>query len=207
MTRKKATSAKSIVLVWVVSTIVFSCAKSPYINVDYRPQNEQSAITIGKPVTLEAVDLRPVKDTLNRSAQKKFTEFSEQFTLNEKKTEDQLTPLGNYTVPELFETAFEYRLKKLGVQVSAQPMPETLQLQIQIDKFQIHLVEGDWLADIGYRASLVDGEKRIAGESVTGSAQRLKGIGKGGAEKVIGEIFTDAVNRLNLERLFAKVTL
>jgi hypothetical protein len=42
---------------------------------------------------------------------------------------------------------------------------------------------------------------------VTGSAERLKVMGRGGAEKVIGEIFTEMINRLNIERLFAQAKL
>jgi hypothetical protein len=35
----------------------------------------------------------------------------------------------------------------------------------------------------------------------------MKLMGSGGAEKVISEIFTDMINRLNIERLFQQANL
>jgi hypothetical protein len=63
------------------------------------------------------------------------------------------------------------------------------------------------MADISYEASLTQDTQLVAREVVTGSAERLKMIGSGGAEKVIGEIFTDMINRLNIERLFQQAKL
>lgn len=207
MKLKKEKLAVSIVLAWLISAICFSCAKSPYINIDYRLPGEQQPMITEKPVSIEAVDVRDDKVILNEKAQKKFDNFSGQFSLNLRESDSQKTPLGNYTLPQLFETAITHRLNKLGVPIADQPSPEALTMQIEINQFQIGLVEGDWLADISYKASLIEHERQIASETVTGSAQRLKGVGRGGAEKVIGEIFTDVVNRLDIEKLFKKATV
>jgi len=77
-----------------------------------------------------------------------------------------------------------------------------LELHIDINRFYISLIGNKWLADVGYKASLMKDGQRIASETVTGSAERPKVVGRGGAEKVIGEIFTDVINQLDIERLF-----
>jgi hypothetical protein len=207
MVRKKVRSALSKVLAWVVLAICLSCAKSPYINVDYRQTTERRSVITEKPVYIECVDLRRDKAILNEKAKKQFPDFSGEFSLTLKVSDNQQTPMGNYTLPRLFETAFSNRLKQLGVPTSDQPSSDILTLHVEINRFQISLVGRDWAADIGYTASLNDLESRIASETVTGSAQRYKGLGRGGAEKVTGEIFTDAINRLNIERLFSKATV
>lgn len=207
MKLKKATSGVPVLLVWMVSAICFSCAKSPSITVDYRLPGEQQPVITQKPVYIESVDLRNNTVILDKNAQKKFDDFSGQFSLTVQESDNQRTRLGSYALPQLFETAFAHRLTKLNVPITDRPSPETLTMRIEIIQFQIGLVEGDWLADIGYKASLSENEKRIASETVTGSAQRLKGVGRGGADKVIGEIFTDVVNRLDIGRLFEKATV
>jgi hypothetical protein len=204
MNRKKATLVISMALICHAFLFISSCAKSPYINVDYRLGNEKKNVATQGPVYIEVVDLRSDTETLNNSAKKKFADFSEQFSLKIQEPNSQLMFLGTYTLPHLFKTAFTRRLNKLGISVVEQPSSEALTLQIEINRFKISLIEGDWLADIGYRASIRKHEKNIASETVTGSAQRLKGIGSGGAERVTGEIFTDVVNGLKIERLLAK---
>jgi hypothetical protein len=53
-----------------------------------------------------------------------------------------------------------------------------------------------------YQANLLKQDRFVAGETITGSAERLRIAGSKEAEKVIGELITDVVNRLNLNTLF-----
>jgi hypothetical protein len=55
--------------------------------------------------------------------------------------------------------------------------------QIRINQFRINLIGQKWMADISYEASLTQNSQLVAREAVTGSAERLKVIGSGGAEK------------------------
>jgi hypothetical protein len=61
------------------------------------------------------------------------------------------------------------------------------------------------MTEISYEASLTRDPQRVVRERVTGSAQRTQIMGRSGAEKVIGEIFTEMINRLDIEALFHKV--
>ena len=54
---------------------------------------------------------------------------------------------------------------------------------------------------MNYQASLLDSGILLSKESVSGEAERLKVLGKSDAEKILGELLTDTVNKLNLARL------
>ena len=54
---------------------------------------------------------------------------------------------------------------------------------------------------MNYQANLTRNGQLLAKESVEGTAERLKVIGKGDAEKIIGELVSDMVNKLDLSKL------
>ena len=66
------------------------------------------------------------------------------------------------------------------------------------------IVDADrkWVVKMNYRASLSDSGGLLSKESVSGEAERLKVTGKSDAEKILGELLSDMVNKLNLESLF-----
>jgi hypothetical protein len=190
----------------LVAALCFSCAKKSYIDVDYRLPTTVDTLT-GRTVFLETRDLRSDTEIFNDRAKDKFEHFTGLFALSLAMPDDQQKVLGAYSLPMLFETAFKHRLQKLGVEATGEPSPEIPTFQIRINQFRINLVGQKWLADVSYEASLTQDTQLIAREVVTGSAERLKVMGSGGAEKVIGEIFTEMINRLNIERLFAQAKL
>ena len=60
---------------------------------------------------------------------------------------------------------------------------------------------------MNYQASLLDNGNLLSKESVSGQAERLKVMGKKGAEKVLSELLTDVANKLNLIGLFQQARL
>jgi hypothetical protein len=190
----------------LVATLCFSCAKKSYIDVDYRLPTTADTLT-GRTVFVETLDLRSDTEIFNKRAKEKFEHFTGLFSLSLEMPDNQQKVLGAYELPILFEVALKQRLQKLGVGIAATPSPSVPVFQININQFRINLIGQKWMADISYEASLTQDTQLVAREVVTGSAERLKVMGSGGAEKVIGEIFTDMINRLNIERLFQQAKL
>jgi hypothetical protein len=190
----------------LVATLCFSCAKKSYIDVDYRLPATADTLT-GRTVFVETRDLRSDSEIFNKRAKEKFEHFTGLFSLSLEMPDNQQKVLGAYELPILFDVALKQRLQKLGVGIAATPSPSAPVFQININQFHINLIGQKWMADISYEASLTQDSQLIAREVVTGSAERLKVMGSGGAEKVIGEIFTDMINRLNIERLFQQAKL
>jgi hypothetical protein len=184
----------------------FACAKKSYIDVGYRLPSAADTLP-GRTVYVETRDLRSDTEIFNKRANEKFEHFTGLFTLSLVMPDDQPKILGAYALPKLFETALTQRLNKLGVTVTDAPSRRAPVFQININQFNINLVGQKWMADISYEVSLTQDTELVAREVVSGSAERIKVMGSGGAEKVIGEIFTDMINRLNIERLFQQAKL
>ncbi len=193
-------------IVLLVAAGIVSCAKKTYIDVDYRLPPPTDTLT-GRMVFVETRDLRNDKEIFDDRAKKQFEYFTGLFALSLEQPDDQRKILGAYELPELFENALIQRLQTLGVGIAESSSPTVPVFQININQFRIKLIGQKWLADVSYEASLTKDTRLIAREVVTGSAERMKLMGSGGAEKVIGEIFTDMINRLNIERLFQQAKL
>ena len=190
----------------LVATVCCSCAKKSYIDVDYRMPSAADTLT-GRTVFVETLDLRSDTEIFNKRAKEKFEHFTGLFALIMETPDHQQKVLGAYELPMLFDAALKQRLKKMGVGITGESSPGVAQFQIRINQFKINLVGQKWMADVSYETSLTQDTQLVAREVVTGSAERLKVMGSGGAEKVIGEIFTDMINRLNIERLFQQAKL
>jgi len=54
---------------------------------------------------------------------------------------------------------------------------------------------------ISFEASLIKGDRLIAKETISGKAERVKILGQGDAEKVIGDLFTNVVNDIDIQKL------
>ena len=206
MVLKNVKGCMKLTLLLLVVTGCFACAKKSYIDVDYRLPIAADTLA-GRTVFVVTRDLRSDKEIFNKRANENFEHFTGLFSLSLVMPDDQTKILGAYPLPKLFETALTQRLQKLGVGVSATSSPSIPIFQININQFHINLVGQKWMADIAYDVSLTQDTQLVAREVVTGSAERLKVMGSDGAEKVIGEIFTDMINRLNIERLFQQAKL
>lgn len=190
----------------MMALALIACSKKAYIDVDYRLPADTDALA-GRTVTIETRDLRSEKEIFDKRAKEQFKYFTGLFALSLILPEDQQKVLGAYELPKLFEAALAQRLQKLGVAVSDASSPNIAVFQIKIIQFRIKLIGQKWMADVRYEANLSQDAHLVAREVVTGSAERTKLVGSGGAEKVIGEIFTDMINRLDIERLFAQAKL
>lgn len=206
MVLKNVNTCLKIAIPLLLAAVFISCAKKFYIDVDYQLPTAADTLA-GRTVFVETRDMRNDAEVFDQRAKNNFKHFTGLFALSLMLPEDQHKELGAYELPMLFETALVQRLQKLGVGVSAEPARDIPVFQIKVNQFYIKLIGQKWLADVSYEVSLTQDTQLVAREVVTGSAERMKLMGSGGAEKVISEIFTDMINRLNIERLFQQAKL
>ena len=195
-----------IALLTAAMAACIACAKKSYIDVDYRLPPAEASLA-GRTVFMEIQDDRSETEIFDRRAKEQFQHFTGLFALILQLSDDDQKVLGAYELPQLFETALVQRLKTMGAGVAAERSAHIPVFLVKLSQFQIKLVGQKWMADIRYEASLTRDGQLIAREVVSGSAERLKVMGSGGAEKVIGEIFTEMINRLDIERLFQQAKL
>ena len=110
--------------------------------------------------------------------------------------------IGIYDLVALLTVVFQQRLQNEGIQVAAVADNDLPELKIEISGFQLNYADRKWIVKMNYRASLSDSGGLLSKESVSGEAERLKVTGKSDAEKILGELLSDMVNKLNLEGLF-----
>lgn len=195
-----------ITLLGAILIVGYACAKKSYIYVDYRLPSVTDRLQ-GRSVFVETHDLRNNPEIFNPRAKEAFANFTGLFSLSLIKPNDEQTLKGAYELPMLFEAALKERLHTLGITIAGEQSANISLFKIDLNQFRIKLVGQKWIADISYEVSLTQDNQTVSREVVTGSAERLKIIGSGGADKVIGEIFTEMINRLNVERLFQQANL
>jgi hypothetical protein len=178
-----------------------ACTSKPFLKVQYQLPSPSSTLE-GKKVTLAVSDMRGEKAFLTENAGKSLKDFNETFSLVVLAEDGSGNLTGVYDIVPLFTEVFQQRLKNEGIQVAAIADDTIPELKIEITEFQLDLVGQKWVVSISCRASLLDGGNILSKESVSGEAERLKVTGKSDAEKVLAELLSDLVNKLNLVRLF-----
>ncbi len=185
----------SMVLVFLVA-----CGGRSYLNVAYQLPEAYKGLP-DQPVYLDVSDQRSAQDIFTPAAQKAFRHFTGLFSLEVVSANGSSQMAGAYDLSGLFEEALRERLKRQGVTVLDGPQSGANRLAVAVDTFSIDLQNHKWLADVGYAVALHKPSGTIIKEKIRGNAERVKLVGKGDIEKVIGEIFSDTINRLDLKRL------
>jgi hypothetical protein len=129
-------------------------------------------------------------------------DFSGNFTLIVVQQNNDKRLVGAFSLHSMITQIFKHRLENAGIGVATEGQRRETVVEIILKAFKLDLVERKWVINMTYQANLIRQNQFIAGETVTGSAERLRVVGSKDAELVIGELITDVVNRLNLSELF-----
>ena len=185
---------------------LFACAPFPILNINYRLPIGTDELK-GKKVFLAFEDARKVKKFIGAGARKEFENFSGHISFSLARGADPGFKIGVFEVPSLFKEAFRNRLENLGVEVTPEGARRGLGLVIVLKEFYLDLQSRRWKVGMGYEARLIKESSVLAKQMISGQGERVKLLGRGQADTVIGEIFTDLVNRLDVPRLFQQADL
>ena len=185
---------------------VVSCASVPELNVNYRlpPRSEELK---DKKVFIGFEDERTSKDLIGEGARDEFKNFSGNISFSLARGDGPGFKMGAYDVPSLFKDVFNRRLEHLGVEVVSNREESEIEMVIALERFLLDLVHRNWTVTMSYEARVIKNGKVLASQMISGEAERLRLVGRGDADKVMGEIFTDLVNRLDVARLFQQARL
>ncbi len=186
-------------------TAMISCATIPHLNVEYRLPPKSDELK-GKKVSLVFEDRRAVKDILGKGAQKDFKNFSGNISYSLARGKEKGFKIGLHTIPSLFMEVFKLRLENLGIEVVSEGEKDETAIVIVLKDLILDLINRKWVVTMDYEAGLVRDQKILARQMISGQGERLKLVGRGQADVVMGEIFTDMVNRLNVARLFQQAS-
>lgn len=178
-----------------------ACSNKPFLIVQYQLPAPTDTLA-DKEVSQVITDNRETKVFLGENAKKSFRDFNETYSLVVLKEDGSGNLLGVYDIDALLAEIFKQRLNNLGLQVSPPATQSEYEFEIKLEEFKLDLAGRKWVVNMSYQANLSKNSRLLAMESVNGSAQRLKVMGRGDAEKLLGELLTDMVNKLDLVKLF-----
>jgi hypothetical protein len=82
-----------------------------------------------------------------------------------------------------------------------------VQFTMVLNEFQLDFGNRKWSSSIAYSARLQKNGAPLSEQAIVGSAERLMLMKKTDAEKVLGELVSDAINQLDLKALFRQAGL
>ncbi len=187
-------------LVIVMTSLVSACASKPFLKVQYQLPSSSTALT-GESISLAVSDRRNDDSFLSSNARKSIKKFNGTYSLVVLRDDGSGNLIGAYDLDSLLREIFRQRLKNEGLQVIAIADSADANLEIELKEFKLDIVDRKWVLRMSYQAGLSKKSGLIAKESVNGSAERLKVMGKSDAEKILGELVTDMVNKLDVAKL------
>ena len=183
-----------------------ACASKPFLKVQYQLPSPSNTLQ-GKQISLTVSDMRSRETLVTETARKSLRDFKGTFSLVVLRDDGSGNLKGAYELVSLFNEVFQQRLKNQGILVTTVADSTLPELKIEITEFQIDYANRKWIVGMNYKASLLDNGILLSKESVSGQAERLKVMGKKDAEKILSELLTDVVNKLNLVGLFQQARL
>ncbi len=185
----------------VLAFFAAACTSKPFLKVQYQLPSPSSLLG-GREVVLAVSDERSKTALVTENARKSLKNFKGTFSLIVLREDGSGNLRGAYDLVSLITEVFQQRLKNEGIQATAVADNTLPELKIEITEFQLDYADRKWIVSMNYRASLLENGILLSKESVSGEAERLKVMGKKGAEKLLSELLTDVVNKLNLVGLF-----
>jgi hypothetical protein len=200
--RKNPNQGGMIVLV-VFAALLFTqaCSSIAYVQLNDRIPATTSGAG-GKKVFLSVEDERKSKDFAGRGVKREFDNFSETIAYSVNKGPGPALKLGLYDAPSLVKEAFRLRVENEGVEIVSEKKAGQAELVFVLQEFSLDLVDRNWKVRLGYEVRLVRNGALLAKQFANGEAERLKIMGTDQADAVVGDLFADVMNRINLVKLF-----
>ena len=183
--------------------LMASCAAIPRLKVHYRLPSPSKRLE-GMKIVLVVRDRRQVPVIFGKGARGEYENFSGNISMNIVHHDGTGLEMGLYSPADMLREALRRRLENENVTVMPASSRSGPRLEILLKRFVLDLVDRKWVATMAYDARIVRAGRVAATQSVEGQAERLKLLGRREANIVVGEIFTDMVNRLDVSGLLRK---
>jgi hypothetical protein len=189
-----------------IGILTVACASSNVMNVQY-----QLPALAGGPIPRSVVivfeDDRKSSAFLTRSAREELEGFSDVYALTVSRPGRGSELKGAYPLGPLFTEILRYRLEDSGVKVMPPGADADAELNLVLKEFQLDFGDRKWSASVAYETRLLKNGTLLSMQAVTGSAERVMFMKKADAEKVVGELVSDAINQMDLTGLFKRAGL
>ena len=184
----------------IILLMLTACAKPYHFYVKYNSP-ESSSVLKGQKVNLQVLDGRDSKIFLSEKASNEFDMWDGSFALYDtpKKPKGEIQ---TYSLTDLIETVMIKRLESMGIVVVKDNPDGATLFEVTLNKLFLDLNDRTWVSDFSYEVKLTQDNQKTGKEKISGQAERTKVVGRGAGEILIGDIFTESINKLNIEKLF-----
>jgi hypothetical protein len=203
---KMDSARRWFVVLTVVTLLLGGCATIPELKLLYQLPPPKDRLK-GQTVSLSIQDARADKDIISAGAKEDFRGFTGYISLSVARDNEPGFKMGAFDFDGLMREGFRRRLETYGINVSPTRLPSRPELQVIVQTFNLDRIDRNWVATMSYEARVLMGDRLLAKQAVSGSVERVKILGNRDADKAVGEVFSDSVNRLDLEGLFSEAGL
>ncbi len=190
----------------LLTAILVSCASITNLKVLYQLPQSSSRFS-GRAVSFALNDARPSRGILGESARKELKNFPGNIIYSIAKYKQNGFRLGPYQLTDMVKDAFKRRLENMGFRVLPAGETSTPRITVVLQEFSLDFFSRKWVAKMRYEARLEENGKLLATQSISAETERYMVLTKRGADEALGEVFTDAVNRLDVGRLLEQARL
>ena len=194
-------TAVCIPIMFFVLICISACATVPELRVEYRIPSKVNTFK-GEAVFLSFEDMRDDKEILGNGAKKDFEGFSGHIALSLAHGTDKGFRVGLYELEPLFLEIFKLRMESLGMNIVSERKSAASEVVIALKALSLDLKKRKWVAKMNYEARLVKNNQVLNKLMINGQSDRAKIVGRAQADKVMGDLFTDLVNTLDVVKLF-----
>lgn len=180
---------------------VAACVSSNVLSVNYLLP-AQPGVPVGRSVVIAFEDARRDSAFLSPSAREELEGFTNVYALTVSRPGRSGELKGAYALGPLFTEILRYRLEDAGVKVVPPGAAADALFKFVLKDFRMDFGDRKWSATVAYEGRLLKNEALLSQQAVNGSAERMMWRKKADAEKVIGELVSDAVNQMDLASLF-----
>ena len=188
------------ILLWASMLWTISCATVPELRVEYRVP-EASSILEGREISLAFEDIRTNKEILGPGAKKDFKGFAGNIALSIAHGDEKGFRVGLYDIQSLFLELFRKRCETLGIKIVPKGKIIQNHIVIALKELSLDLDNRKWIAKMSYEARLMNDDRMVKKQMISGQTDHVKIVGRAQADKVMGDIFTDLINKLDITKL------
>jgi uncharacterized lipoprotein YajG len=178
-----------------------ACASSNVLSVNYQLPPQTKA-QFSRSVSIAFADERKNDAFLTQNARNELEGFSGAYALTVSRPGGAGELKGAYPLDGLLKEVLRYRLENAGIKVTPAGAGAEAELKLILKELQLDFGDRKWTAAIDYEAQLLRNGTVLSRQIINGSAERLMFMKKTDAEKVTGELVSDAINKLDTALLF-----
>ena len=186
----------------MIACFLSACAPRPALRIDYTLPKDRKLLN-GMAVALDFMDVRADTEILGNGVRKELKNFSGQVSVS---VDPAAAPelISMVDMERLITLPLSLRLKQMGAHLVDSKEAADSVIQVGLKEFKLIFEEEIWKVNMTYYARLIVDQKEVAKETIQGSGERVKIMGSYDADSVFSDIYTDVMNKLNIESLYQR---